>query len=978
MKKVRYIFPETQNFREVRPRICWEDMYGWLDGYGLLFDPVVQPTLGTIPEWENGWDGRNEAGDFFITPCPQATALFAGRVFPGIFTRPVLPETSQTRLSEKEVLLTPAGQFYYPNHLPFDYYGPGAGRWAMGESIAVLRKGESLAVGFELFAALNMWSCDWPERRLTVGADIVSAMLAELGHAPVALPAASVALNSLRLDCQAFGLNRLFIGWLLQSNGADVAAIHGADVAYLKAVAAWQRADIATAKAQLKEAFGILAKIRQGVSALDIRFLEYPHLGILFEDMGFFELEWPQYSRETMLSYLDHSNERGYKVSLEGGGSCWRNLARRFPSLISELATAWKGGKLELTNGTFSLPYALLSPLALQYWQFVEGGKAFEETFGKRPDTYQCQENSLTPQMPELLLHFGYKRALHISQNHGNAPGEPSDYIRWASPAGHSVPSMAAKNVALSKKGVNFFLDLPLVHSEFKAQTTPLNYVNFQDIGYVPFRVHMIRAHAYADVWGRFSLADECFQAFYKEADAPVRTYYADAYGISAAAFYGDKTNANAFSHYENVFKLWARFRKLRLAAWDAGLLDRLAQEFSALVPALCSLEAHDSSIVQGQRRGEFYAPFRCIDPTPYSRESLTDKVAEIVAGLTAKLDTLEHSLGGGNACFNPAETALPFVRTPAGHVCGVPAMGVVPAPGHTDATPVGLPIAKGKWRVGRGEDGGLSLAYDGQAVSCAPVDRQQGAFVLIGAEACEQGGVNVVKATYQREQDAVQTVVVELVFVAEAPLIEFNIRYAPRNDFGHANRWNDYLALEFRLGSALSKVWRFNPNVRSLTAENRVASPYYLAAQTAGRLKVSLLNEGSFLYELDRDGGTLRWLFHVACETQCQRRAALLFGSDDAFLVSRAWSQGVVAASAGAGAALRQVLDPAASGVSLEDFVGSDTVLVSNLRDEAIAVGAGSAVMAAADMTGRSIVEGRTLRLRPFELAEMKLRHRG
>ena len=40
-RKICYVFPETRDFREDRPRLCYEHMYGQLDGYGILFDPVI-------------------------------------------------------------------------------------------------------------------------------------------------------------------------------------------------------------------------------------------------------------------------------------------------------------------------------------------------------------------------------------------------------------------------------------------------------------------------------------------------------------------------------------------------------------------------------------------------------------------------------------------------------------------------------------------------------------------------------------------------------------------------------------------------------------------------------------------------------------------------------------------------------------------------------------------------------------------------
>ena len=415
MKRVRYIFPETTNFREERPRICWEHMYGWLDGYGVLFDPVVQGAIGVIPEWENGWNGRTTEGDFFITACQQASKCFAHIGLPRIYVRPEIAEKATERMSEKEQLLTPVGEYCYPSHLPLDYYGAGGG-WTVGESAALIKKDKSLAVGFEFFAMLWQWSADWPERRLTVGADLLASMLTELGFASSSAPASGLDGDDVQIDCQAYGLNRLFVGWLLDANGADRSSVHAADAHYVEALKRWRQTDFPGARQRLQAAFSALAVLRKRISPLEVLFLEYPHMGILFEDKGFFELEWPQYSRETMLSYLRNIEDKNYRVSLEAGASCWKNLSRRFPALVKDVSNAWRGNKLELTNGTFSLPYALLSPLALHYWQFAHGGKVFQEVFGKKPDTYQCQENSLTPQMPELLRHFGYTRALHITQ----------------------------------------------------------------------------------------------------------------------------------------------------------------------------------------------------------------------------------------------------------------------------------------------------------------------------------------------------------------------------------------------------------------------------------------------------------------------------------------------------------------------------------------------------------------------------------
>jgi hypothetical protein len=58
-----------------------------------------------------------------------------------------------------------------------------------------------------------------------------------------------------------------------------------------------------------------------------------------------------------------------------------------------------------------------------------------------------------------------------------------------------------------------------------------------------------------------------------------------------------------------------------------------------------------------------------------------------------------------------------------------------------------------------------------------------------------------------------------------------------------------------------------------------------------------------------------------------------LVFDTDDAFLLSRAWSQGVLGTNPAAlGNPLHKV--SAWKDISIEDFISPDTLLVSNLKD--------------------------------------------
>ena len=79
---------------------------------------------------------------------------------------------------------------------------------------------------------------------------------------------------------------------------------------------------------------------------------------------------------------------------------------------------------------------------------------------------------------------------------------------------------VAAFTVDAAYRQCERFMDLPLVHHEYGAAGGSIEYLNLMDLGFVPFRIFMIRAHRYAPVWGTFELAGDRIAAITKP-DAP-------------------------------------------------------------------------------------------------------------------------------------------------------------------------------------------------------------------------------------------------------------------------------------------------------------------------------------------------------------------------------------------------------------------------------------------------------------------------
>ena len=541
---------------------------------------------------------------------------------------------------------------------------------------------------------------------------------------------------------------------------------------------------------------------------------------------------------------------------------------------------------------------------------------------------------------------------------------------------------MTAPNPALGRKGNNYFLDLPFVHNEYGVKNKRLNYVNFQDLSYAPFRIHMILAHKYAPVWGRFALPEEAFKGVSKYA-LEAKSYYADAYKFSEKFFYPNETNVNALSHYERIYSLTGLRRQLLLAAYATGKLSELFNEINEVIEKLCLMEAHDCCYVQGQRKGEYAA--QLVENPPYSRETLAQRITEIASSVSYTLNKVNEKIAGENSTslYNAAETTLSFASLKSSvkfdGKCAVQYDGKTFAVGPfkafsssepTDAPEMKdavLPFDNGIWKIGI-ESSKIALNYKGQKLTFSPVDKRNGQFKLFKSELKRSGTLNFAKFTWMIENPDVQTVLTTIVFSDEGDYAEINVKYSPRNSFDTADKWSDYLALEFDTVSSIDKAFRFNPNVRSLTAENRVASPYYLAIESSDNTSASFMNEGASLYELNRKDGKVNWLFHVACETHHERRMGIALGKTDAFQLSRAWGQGLLNIKSEISPLLEDV---DWQDVSVEDFVTPDTLLISNLSDRTSELKINKNLFSSAEnMLGESITDSNHLKLKPMELA--------
>ena len=97
----------------------------------------------------------------------------------------------------------------------------------------------------------------------------------------------------------------------------------------------------------LKRAFEILAEIRRQQIPIDIRIAEYPHSGILLDDQGFFEMEWPEGSYRKISALLDDVENNNYRCGFEMGAGCWEKFTRNYGKTFQRMMN---GAYQELKN----------------------------------------------------------------------------------------------------------------------------------------------------------------------------------------------------------------------------------------------------------------------------------------------------------------------------------------------------------------------------------------------------------------------------------------------------------------------------------------------------------------------------------------------------------------------------------------------------------------------------------------------------
>ncbi len=405
--------------------------------------------------------------------------------------------------------------------------------------------------------------------------------------------------EDLRRDFHSLGVSSFLLGQMHNVAGKPwniaefLPDLHKASRAYMDG-------DKKHAKDILSELFKFFAQKRAQLVKVPVYIMPIPHGGILFEDEGYAEYDSPELAVRALTLYLDWHDRFGFRFAPDIGAGTLEELTKLYPQTMGRLRKAWDDGGIEFVNGTYSQPYMQLWHCWDQKKQFEVGLETFTKIFGRRPEVYAAQEIAYHPALPQILCKYGFKYAVHRSQNLGFVPIDNAPLINWLSPDGNGIRTLPSHPLRSELHGGQMCRHFPLMQLNSANDNLPfIVFTSLIDQTFIDLYLEeVVRANAYAPVWGEFVTPSEFFKM--TENINATDTYYGlDEYhydlDIASNSIHGHQTGGYS-SEQAFIFSESARLQKLEK---NGNLSEKELKR-------LLNQEAHDSYIIPYFATGYF------------------------------------------------------------------------------------------------------------------------------------------------------------------------------------------------------------------------------------------------------------------------------------------------------------------------------------------------------------------------------------
>jgi hypothetical protein len=425
----------------------------------------------------------------------------------------------------------------------------------------------------------------------------------------------------LRRDFHSFGYAHWMVGELDRCYGGGKVDLQEAETLVMAAAEKAVRSGVRDATDMLRKAFESLERENRKIQPVKAVFADVLHGGELFDDIGYFEIDWPEHPADVLRVYLEWIRTRSYRVNVDLGATTVRELAKRFPDLFAELKKEHDRGRIEFVNGSANQPYPPFHSLESQIRQFDTGRKVWKQVFDTNPKTYASQEFGFCPQIGSVLKQQGYDNAVIRVQNMGDAPTLRDEQVIWEAPNGDKLRSLGSHPHKSESQDGNDYTYHNLHLKLYIHARDELPFSVFTCLGDITFhrwmREELARVSHYAPVFGEFETFSHYFRRT-KKGDAPTRRFEMQDFNCDAAFInlgiwlmyknYTGKYNTNCVRSMQATH-LFAAAELIDAAAAVSGHGSYKASDHDKNWEALTMHQGHDTYIVPYHQAGGFQGP---------------------------------------------------------------------------------------------------------------------------------------------------------------------------------------------------------------------------------------------------------------------------------------------------------------------------------------------------------------------------------
>lgn len=260
------------------------------------------------------------------------------------------------------------------------------------------------------------------------------------------------------------------------------------------------------------------------------------------------------------ISELSKQLSRSVRQNWLGSATTFSQSLAGHPELTSHVRGMIQERKLELAGGhDQELPLQLVSQLTL-IKDLTKGKNVYQENLGSAPVTYARRLPSLAAGMPQMLERLGFKGALHLPFAAESHPYASAPLFSWQSPEGTQIPSISGPLLDASRPET--FLKLGVVIGEQVDSYHSATVV----LAHWPAQYHwaaedMFVANQYGEIFGRFRLASEVFDAYYNPGYG--ESFEEDDYRWDYLSEWVQEKRLNPISRVVDYWRLYARWRAL-------------------------------------------------------------------------------------------------------------------------------------------------------------------------------------------------------------------------------------------------------------------------------------------------------------------------------------------------------------------------------------------------------------------------------